>query len=134
MTSWPTRRARRVAIVGRARLGEGDMHFARSASGAPTAIDLARRDADETDQEHQAEQDADDPERLGLGEQPFDEVGRPQAEGERDEAAEPRPDEPAEGKARAGDEARFLRRLDLELGFVDRRRLTPAGIGRAASE
>ena len=41
---------------------------------------------------------------------------------ERDEAAEARPGETGKRDARAGDEARFLRRLDLELRFVDRRR------------
>ena len=72
--------ARRGAIVGRARLGEGDVHF-RDPRLAPDCDDLARRDADKADQEHKAEQGADDPERLRLGEQPFDEVGRPQAQG-----------------------------------------------------
>ena len=45
---------RRGAIVGRARLGEGDMHF-RDPRLAPDRDDLARRDADEAGQEHKAE-------------------------------------------------------------------------------
>ena len=67
---------RRGAIVGCARLGEGDMHF-RDPRLAPDRDDLARRNANEADQEHEAEHDPDDSERLRLGEQPFDEVGRP---------------------------------------------------------
>ena len=68
--------ARRGAIVGRARLGEGDVHF-RDPRLARDRENLARRKADEADQEHEAEHDPDDPERLRPGEQPFDEVGRP---------------------------------------------------------
>ena len=60
--------ARRGAIVGRARLGEGDMHL-RDPRLARHRDDLARRDANEADQEHQAEHDPDDPERLRSGEQ-----------------------------------------------------------------
>ena len=67
---------RRGAIVGRARLGEGDMHFGDPRL-APDGDDLARRDADKADQEHEAEQEADDPKRFRLGEQPFNEVGGP---------------------------------------------------------
>ena len=118
--------SRRDAVVGRARLRQLDMDF-RDPRLPRDRDDLAHRDANEADQEHEAERDPDDPERFGLGEQPFDEVGRPQAQRERDEAAETRPDESGEGQARAGDEARFLRRLDLELRLVDRRRLDGGG-------
>ena len=93
--------ARRGAIVGRARLGEGDMHF-RDPRLTRDGDDLARRDADQADQEHEAEHDPDDPERLRFGEQPFDEVGRPQAQGQRDEAAEPRPDQTRRGSGASG--------------------------------
>ena len=117
----PDEPARRGAIVGRARLGEGEVHF-DDPRLACDRDDLARRDADETDQEHEAEDKPDDPEQLGLGEQALDEIRRPQAQGHRDEAAEPGPGEAREREARAGDEARLLRRLDLELRFVDRRR------------
>ncbi len=68
--------ARGGAIIGRARLGEGDMHF-RDPRLAADGDDLARRDADQAGQEHEAEQNPDDPERLRPREQPFDEVGRP---------------------------------------------------------
>ena len=68
--------ARRGPIVGRARVGESDMHL-RDPRLARDRQNLARRDANEADQEHEAEQDPDDPERLRFGEQPFDEVGRP---------------------------------------------------------
>ena len=124
--------ARLGAIVGRARPGEGDVHF-RNSRLARDRDHLPRRDADDADQEHRAEQHADNPERFGPGEQPFDEVGRPQTQGERDEPAEPRPGETRKGEARAGDEAGFLRRLDLELSFVDRRRRDCGGSARVAS-
>ena len=120
--------ARRGAVVGRARHREIDMHL-RDPRLARDRDNLARRDANEADQEHEAEDEPDDPERLRLGEQPFDEVRRPKSERERDEAAETRPGEAGEGQARAGDEARFLRRLDLDLRFVDRRGAAAAGIG-----
>src|ERR1700722_10349975 len=68
--------ARRGAIVGCARLGESDMHF-RDPRLAPHCDDLARRDANHAGQEHKAEKNADDPERLRSRQQPFDEVGRP---------------------------------------------------------
>ena len=47
-------------------------------------------------------------------------VQRPKRE--RDEARRARPERAAEAEARAREEARLLRRLDLALGFVDRRR------------
>ena len=68
--------ARRGAIVGRARVSEGDMHF-RDPRLARNRQNLARRDADEADQEHEAKDEPDHPEQLRLGEQPLDEVRRP---------------------------------------------------------
>ena len=83
-------RARRVAVVGGAGRGERDMQF-----GDPRLAgdreDLAGDEPDEADEEEDAEGEADQPERLGLGEQALDQARRPQAEGERDEAAEARP-------------------------------------------
>ncbi len=67
--------ARRGAIVGCARVGESDVHF-RNPSLPPDRDDLARRKPNEADQENEAEDDPDDA-RICLGEQPFDEVGRP---------------------------------------------------------
>ena len=52
------------------------MHFG-DARLAPDRDDLARREADEADEEHQAEHEPDDSERLRLGEQALDEVRRP---------------------------------------------------------
>ena len=42
----------------------------------------------ETDKEQDAENEADEAERLGPGEQALDQTRRPQAEGERNEAGE----------------------------------------------
>ena len=88
--------SRRVAVVGGARRGEGDMHL-----GDPRLArdrdDLARDQADEPDEEQHAEGEADQPERLGLGEQALDQARRPEAEGERDEAAEARPEQARRG-------------------------------------
>ena len=68
--------ARGGAIVGSAGVSEGDVHFGNPRL-ARNRDDLARRDADEADQEHQAEHDPDDSEQLRLGEQAFDQVRRP---------------------------------------------------------
>ena len=96
----PHQTARRDAIVGSARLGEGDMHLGDPGL-ARDRDHLARCNADEADQEHQAEDKADDFERLRLGEQALDEVGRPQSDGKRHEAAKPGPRETREREARA---------------------------------
>ena len=68
--------SRRGAIVGRVRLGEGDVHF-RDPRLAGDRENLARHQPNEAYKEHEAEHDPDDPERFRSGEQPFDEVGRP---------------------------------------------------------
>ena len=120
--------ARRGAIVGRARLSERDMHF-RDPRLARHRQNLARRDANEADEEHDAKGKPDNPERLSLGEQPLDEVRRPQAERERDEAREPRPGEAGEAEPRARDEARLLRGLDLSSASSIGAAAPPAGIG-----
>ena len=87
---------RPVAVVGGAGLGEAHMHL-----GDPRLArhgdDLARDEADEADEEKDAEGEADDSERFGLGEQALDQVRRPEAEGERDEAGDARPEQARRG-------------------------------------
>ena len=94
----------------------------RSASGARRRRFRARsgRPAPTTNRTPKAS--ADQAERLGLGEQALDQIGRPQAERERDEAAEAGPEHAGEAEPPAREEPRLLRRLDLALGLVDRRR------------
>ena len=62
------------------------------------------------------------PSDCALANRPSMRLVGPQAEGERDEAGEAGPGEAAEAEAPAGKEAGFLRRLDLALLLVDRRR------------